>query len=145
MKYSWVRREIENTYDVIACVPTVFISVTVLTSAFFSFDLAQDGAVGHKFVVQDVPTCHQEEQGSESLNLTKVTFCSIILWITICHNLIIFNYHNFTEIYDKMEYWFLMKQTWSYLDIEESLDCQITSPFNKKIGFFCLAIFKFIL
>ena len=29
---------------------------------------------------------------------------------------------------------------WSSLDKEESLACQITSPFNKKIGCFCKAI-----
>ena len=35
----------------------------------------------------------------------------------------------------------LMLQAWSSLDKRESLACQITSPFNKKIGCFGKAIF----
>ena len=32
-------------------------------------------------------------------------------------------------------------KSWSSLDKEESLACQITSPFNKKMGAFCMATF----
>ena len=35
----------------------------------------------------------------------------------------------------------LMLQAWSSLDKRESLACQITSPFNKKIGCLCKATF----
>ena len=34
-----------------------------------------------------------------------------------------------------------LEKSWSYLDKEESLACLITSPFNKKMGCFCKAIF----
>ena len=37
----------------------------------------------------------------------------------------------------------LSVQTWSAVDKEESLGCQITSPFNKKISCFCKAILIF--
>ena len=42
-----------------------------------------------------------------------------------------------------LDAWMCTFKAWSTIDKEESLACQITSPFNKKIGCFWKAIFNF--